>query len=445
MTKLLRYFAATTTACLILPKVLPHSVEGLPHPTASAGGKNPLTSSFRGNDRVVGEMKDLIYDLGNKRLEGIHALTSENVAELGITSGSGKFVLATEFFYGGVQLVDVVKKTFSYVVPSSDTFARRGGLGVTYTHGHILVAGAGPLLELPFEIYVYNPEGELVTACAPPSDVDEGFFNDFEVLDDVAYVTDSTQPRLWNFNIPDAIAGNCNLTYIELNDVFDPIVQNTTIESNGIVSVGDGFLIALFNSGGVYYFNPTTGFTAEAVPRGTFGRPDGLELVTECDGTLTLYVTVGESNNLFVYQVASEDGNEVPMVVFVDTIESCEYDTPATSAVLGDQIYTANLRGDTVPLLESNEDNLDAFEERFTIVGVCRHVGGMESGSELVDDSGATTTMTGASLSAIGVGSIGDMESTYFLEQVDDSGATTTMTVASLSAIVAGSILLTWM
>jgi len=290
-TKLLRYIAATTTAYLILTAVLPRSVEGLPLLTTSAGDKNPLRSSFIGNDRVLMDKNESIYDLGTKRLEGIHALTSKDVAELDITSGSGKFVLATEFFYGGVQLVDVVEKTFSYIVPSSDTFAQRGGLGVTYTHGHILVAGAGPLLELPFEIYVYNPEGELVTVCVPPSDIDEGFFNDFEVVDDVAYVTDSTQPRLWNFNIPDAIAGNCNLTYIELNDVFDPTFQNTTLESNGIVSVGEGFLIALFNSGKVYYFNPITGLSAEVVPRGTFGRPDGLELVTEYDGTLTLYVT----------------------------------------------------------------------------------------------------------------------------------------------------------
>jgi len=120
---------------------------------------------------------------------------------------------------------------------------------------------------------------------------------------------------------------------------------------------------------------------------------------------------------------------------------------------LGDQIYTANLRGDAVPLLESNEDNLDAFEEHFTIVGVCRHVGsmksmeGMESGSELVHvhDSGAAATMTRPSLSAIGVSSIGDMESVLFSELVDDSGATITMSVVSLSAIVAGSILLAWM
>jgi len=350
MTRLLRNFgsftAAAATACMLLTTIPARSVQGK------------------------------TIELSNKRLEGTHALSEADVVELGITDGSGKFILVTEFFWGGVQLVDVEEETFEYIVPSSETFGEKGGLGVTYTHQHILVASAGPLLELPFEIYVYNPAGELVTTCTPPSNVEPGFFNDFEIVGDVAYVTDSTEPRLWKFDIPEAIAGNCNLQSQALSAVFDPAVQGTSIESNGIVSVGNGFFIALFNTGAMYYFEPETELTVEVIEKGTFGRPDGLELVTENDGTLTLYVTVGESNNVFVYKV--DQSSDVPSVTFVDTIESSGYDTPATSAVVGNKIYTANLSGDRLPLLQVGEDDLETFTEIFAVVEKSRVVGNME-------------------------------------------------------------------
>mmetsp|Transcript_17787 Transcript_17787/g.17969 ORF Transcript_17787/g.17969 Transcript_17787/m.17969 type:complete len:81 (-) Transcript_17787:1136-1378(-) len=45
-------------------------------------------------------------DLGNKPLEGTHALTSHDVAELGLTGvGLGQFVLVTELFYGGPSMM----------------------------------------------------------------------------------------------------------------------------------------------------------------------------------------------------------------------------------------------------------------------------------------------------------------------------------------------------
>merc|ERR1712176_1259075 len=61
-----------------------------------------------------------------------------------------------------------------------------------------------------------------------------------------------------------------------------------------------------------------------------------------------------------------------PEASFVGTIESEKYDTPATSAILGENIYTANLRGAELPLLESGEDDLDTFNESFTLVKTSR-------------------------------------------------------------------------
>merc|ERR1712176_663926 len=306
------------------------------------------------------------------------------------TGGSGKFVLVTEFFYGGVRLVDVEEQTFEYIVPTSEVFTEKGGVGLTVSNGHIFVAGAGPTVGLPFEIYVYNPQGELVTTCVSP-DVTPGLFNDFAVVGDVAYVTDSDLPRLWNFNIPDAISGNCVLNYDDLDDIFNPAVTGNAIESNGIVSVGDGFIIALFGGAGLYYVNPTTNINAEVVPLGTYSlggnstQPDGLELVEEDDGTATLYVTVGVSNNIFVYEICSQDGTEVPKATLVGTIENEAYDTPSTSAIIGDTIYTANLRGQDLPFFDDNvgsgegEDSPDAYNEQFSLVATSRRIGAAEA------------------------------------------------------------------
>ena len=123
--------------------------------------------------------------------------------------------------------------------------------------------------------------------------------------------------------------------------------------------------------------NPTTGVTAEVVPTGTFNEADGLELVEEKDGTSTLYVTVGVTNNVYVYKVSRQGGCEVPALSFVSKIENEGYDGPSTSAVLGDMIYTANLRGQVLPLLTIPlENNTAAFTEQFSLVGTSRLVGG---------------------------------------------------------------------
>jgi len=313
---------------------------------------------------------------GNKRLEGTHALTSEDVTELAL-GGSGKFVLVTEFFYGGVLLVDVENKTFDYIVPPLETFAERGSLGVFYTHGHILVAGGGPLVGLPFEIYIYDPTtSDLVTTCKPSSDVEVGLFNDIDVVGDVAYVTDSTQNRLWDFNIHQAIEGDCVLEYQELNEEIFLGVEDTLIRSNGIHAYGDGFLISLFDTGGLYYVEPAANVTSEVIPLGTLMGPDGLELVVEEDGTETLYISAGGSDNLLVYKLSmdEESGDTTPKATSVGKIENEYYDQPATSAVIGDMIYTANIRLNTLGLPATNEDKLDVFNETFAVIGASRAV-----------------------------------------------------------------------
>jgi len=139
----------------------------------------------------------------------------------------------------------------------------------------------------------------------------------------------------------------------------------------GIVAFQNGFLISLFQTGGLYYVEPENGVNEAVIPLGELGLPDGLELVKEEDGSYTLYITEG-SNEVSVYKV--EAGDPAPTVTLLGLLESEYYDSAATSAVIGDKVYTANLRADSVPFGIPNEDNIELFNETFSVVGVNRFV-----------------------------------------------------------------------
>ena len=190
------------------------------------------------HQRMLNENGNKTYiDVGNIRPEGIHALTAIDVVELGLDADAGSsYVLVSEFFYGGVKLVNVVTQEITQLVASA-SYKERGGLGVFYAGGHIITASAGPLVDNPFEVYVFNPStGDLVTTCVPNATDDgfePGFFNDIEVVGDTAYVTDSTINRLWSFNIPGAVDGNCELTYQELDEAVFLGTDDAPVRSNG--------------------------------------------------------------------------------------------------------------------------------------------------------------------------------------------------------------------
>ena len=186
-----------------------------------------LAAAVHGNDEteiVVGPM----------RLEGTHALTIEDAEAMGLDGDGGPYMLSTTFLYGGVNVIDVTSGVVSLVVPSVG-WLERGGIGVFYEpiNEVIIQAGGGPALGLPFSVALYDWKGMSVTTCMPPTDVSPGFFNDIEVKDGSAYITDTLINRLWSFDVAEAAAGNCMLVHQELDEEVFLGTADTPFRANG--------------------------------------------------------------------------------------------------------------------------------------------------------------------------------------------------------------------
>ena len=209
---------------------------------------NVVSSISTSNRRSLHEEghDETVVNVGNVRPEGSHALSRSDVVELGLLPTDHSYVLITEILNGGVNVLNVNTQQYTNLIPSVG-FQERGGFGVFYTLQHILVASIGNVLNVPAEIYIYNPlsatPAEPVVICRPtdaglPVGTDAGY-NDMDIVDDVAYVTDSTHNRLWNFNVSTVIAsGNCTglLNFVELDDeVFNGVDTETPIRSNGML------------------------------------------------------------------------------------------------------------------------------------------------------------------------------------------------------------------
>jgi hypothetical protein len=159
------------------------------------------------------------------------------------------------------------------------------------------------------------------------------------------------------------------------DDLFVFLLCDKLLCTAGIVAYEDGFLIALYMTGGVYYVEPENNVTKEVIPLGELALPDGLELVTEEDGSRTLYITEGGSNSVSLFTIFIQEGDTGPTAEKVGAIDGMEgyYMTPGTSAVVGDFIWTSNLVDASV-LPAPGENDTSTFEMAFTLVGISRFV-----------------------------------------------------------------------
>jgi len=171
----------------------------------------------------------------------------------------------------------------------------------------------------------------------------------------------------------------------------------------GIVAYGGGFIIALFQTGGLYYVDPSNNVTEALVPLGNLTLADGLELVKEEDGTDTLYVTEG-GNQISVYRIAMEEGATSPSIELLGVLKTDAYDTPGTSAVVGDKIWTTNL-GDTSTLPAPGESDTSTYNGSFSLVGLNRFVTGANktsaAGPSGESTSGACAIWSGIRMTGI--------------------------------------------
>lgn len=150
-------------------------------------------------------------------------------------------------------------------------------------------------------------------------------------------------------------------------------------------------------TGGLYYVDPANSVTEAMVPLGELPLADGLELVAEEDGTDTLYVSQS-TNQISMFKIAMMDGAMAPSAELHGVLHTGAYETPATSAVVGDTIWTANL-GPADPLPQPGEKNTATYDGTFTVVGASRFAA--EEGSptpppptvaQLSETSGSSTT-----------------------------------------------------
>ena len=123
-------------------------------------------------------------------------------------------------------------------------------------------------------------------------------------------------------------------------------------------------------TGGVYYVEPGSGVSEAVIALGEVPLADGLELVVEDDASSTLYITQGGENKVSIYTI--KDGSTAPEATLLGVLKSDLYDTPATSAVLGDKIYSA--MSSSLPIPAPGENNATTFNETFSVVGLSRFV-----------------------------------------------------------------------
>jgi hypothetical protein len=126
-------------------------------------------------------------------------------------------------------------------------------------------------------------------------------------------------------------------------------------------------LIAHETRGGVYFLDLSDSTTSEVIPDGTVVFADGLCIDNDLE---ILYVAQNDlPGPLTAWELSIENG--AVSATFVGTIESEDYDSPATCDVSGSNIYSPNARFG-IGLPAEGEGDLASFGESFQVVGVNR-------------------------------------------------------------------------
>lgn len=157
-----------------------------------------------------------VYDVGNKRPEGIHILP-EGAAEIfGLENGT--FALVSEFYYGGIKAVNLETGDMTQIVNSTG-FGERGTIGLWYDSDNEVILAASGGAEVgennTAAVNVFDAStGELIVECTPEGG-DGGFINAVTVIDGLAYATDSFQNSIMVLDVEKAKAQECDVSGIE--------------------------------------------------------------------------------------------------------------------------------------------------------------------------------------------------------------------------------------
>ena len=308
--------------------------------------------------------QDTVFDIGNIRPEGIHVV--DDGADVGLEAGVAH-ALVSEFYYGGIKAVNLESGNVTQIV-DSQSFGQAGTVGLWYDSGVILAAGGGAFVGESVEaaLHVFDAiTGEEIVTCVPQ---DGGtFMNDVTVLDGTAYVTDSFSNRIMTVDMELVKNGVCDVSFVETDASVFMIPE--VLAANGIIPYGNGLVIAHETFGAVYYLDLSDGTTSEIIPVGTVEFADGLCIDNDAG---ILYIAQNpEPGPLTAWGLSlMEDG--AVSAQLIGTIESNDFDSPATCDISGGNIYVPNARFGSIGFVADGEEDPSTFSETFQVVGVDR-------------------------------------------------------------------------
>jgi sugar lactone lactonase YvrE len=241
-------------------------------------------------------------------------------------TGSRAFV--TSLSNGTVYKVDLTTGTHEVLTPATGV----GAVGIMIDHqGRLFVAGgtAGTVRVID------SASGE-VQATYKVASGSNAFVNDFAVLGDAVYVTDSSTPVLYKLPLGDngKLPKADEVATIKLSG----ITYGEGFNVNGIVTTPDrtALMVVQTNTGRLYRVDEETG-AAEPVDVGNADLTFGDGMLLEGD---TLYVVRNMPNSVTVLEV-DRAGKTARLV---DTITDSRFDTPTTIARYNDAFYLPNAR-----------------------------------------------------------------------------------------------------
>jgi hypothetical protein len=248
----------------------------------------------------------------------------------GITPAGGHDVFVGSLATGGVIRVDLRTGEHTPLVESADGPA----VGLIEDRlGRLWVAGGDS-----GDLRVYDSETGQLLATAVLS----GFLNDVAVIDDVAYVTDSTAPHLFKVTLDSA--NQPTVTVLPLTGDWQQVPNE--FNANGIVATPDGSRLIVVQSvapGGcsaLYSVDPTTGVADRIEIDGQVCNGDGLELVGR-----RLHVVQNFSNSIATIRLDQPTASGT----FIDVTTDPDFDVPTTAAKVGSRLYAVNAKFTTPP------------------------------------------------------------------------------------------------
>lgn len=160
---------------------------------------------------------------------------------------------------------------------------------------------------------------------------------------------------------------------MDIGDVIaDPFVTVFFYFQQGIVPYGNGVLIGTTFVGALHFVDPDTGNVTEVLPPSSINFVDGMETHTEDNGKVLLYITENLGNVISVWELTESDTSDAPIAEKVGFLTSADFDTPTTSAIVGDLIWSVNARFASIGFPAVGEADPSNFTETFDVVAVER-------------------------------------------------------------------------